>query len=162
MRDIEIYNIDNVPLITEVIRFGGDGFYYVYASPDLAFGFANNRTLLIVDINNPEVIEKIGQIDDEEISCIAVDGNYWYTGGSNGIKVFNSTKSSEPVLVNHYIETETSYITNLAIANNYLYGSDYHLGFRIFEIANLGAFSLNCCSVKSIKYSCPLKVYPNQ
>jgi hypothetical protein len=134
--DFEIYDITNVPLITELIRFEGDGYSYAYANNDLSFGFANNGSLLILDIKNPEKIEKIGQIDDEEISCITIDENFWYTGGSNGVKVFNSTKLSEPVLVNHFAEIEASMITNLAILDGFLYVSDYHLGFRIFNISD--------------------------
>ncbi len=131
--DFEVYNISNVPLITELNRFIGDGFYYVYAKNELSFAFANNGTLLIVDINN---LEKIGQINDYESSCIAVDENFWYIGGSNGIKVFNSTKKSEPMLMSHLPEIETSYITNLAIFDGFLYASDFHQGFRLFEISD--------------------------
>jgi hypothetical protein len=134
--DFEIYNISNAPLITELIRFEGNGFSYTHASNDLSFGFANNGSLLVLDINNPENIEKIVQIDDEEISSIAIDGNFWYTGGSNGIKTFNSSILSEPVLVNHYTETEESFITNLEILDGFLYASDYYMGFRIFNISD--------------------------
>lgn len=135
-KDFEIYNISNVPLITKLISFEGDGFSYAYSTNDLAFAFATNGSLLILKVSNPERIEKIGKLDEEEISCIAVDGNFWYTGGSNGIKVFNSTKLSEPVLVSHFPGTETSFITNLAILDGFLYASDFHQGFRILEILN--------------------------
>ena len=133
--DFEIYDISNVPLITEVIRFEGDGFSYVYANNELCFAFANNGSLIVLDISNPEGIAIIGQIDDEEISCVAIDGNYWYTGGSNGIKGFNSTVQTEPVLMNHYSETELSFITNMVILDGFIFASDYYIGFRIFEIS---------------------------
>jgi hypothetical protein len=134
--DFEIYNISNVPFITELIRFQGNGFSYTHTYEDSSFGFANNGSLLVLDINNPENIIKIGHIDDEEISSIAVDGNFWYTGGSNGIKVFNSTIRSDPVLMNHIAETEESFITNLVVLDGFLYASDFHLGFRIFNISD--------------------------
>ncbi|MHA1946088.1 MAG: LVIVD repeat-containing protein [Candidatus Hodarchaeales archaeon] len=134
--DFEIYNISNVPLIAELIRFEGNGFSYAYSSKDLSFGFANNGSLLVLDINDPENIEKLVQIDDDEISSIAIEGNFWYTGGSNGIKVFNSSILSEPVLVNHFAETGDSFITNLVVLDGVLYASDYHLGFRIFNISD--------------------------
>ena len=134
--DFEIYNISNVPLIAELIRFEGNGFSYTHASTDLSFGFANNGSLLVLDINDPENIEKIVQIDDDEISSIAIDGNFWYTGGSNGIKVFNYSILSEPVLMNHFAETEDSFITNLVVLDGLLYASDYHQGFRIFNISD--------------------------
>ncbi|MFX1505734.1 MAG: LVIVD repeat-containing protein [Promethearchaeota archaeon] len=134
--DFEIYNITDVPLIAELVRFKGNGFSYVYAINDLGFGFANNGSLVTVNISNPENIGYIGMIDDEAISCITIDGNYWYTGGSTGIKVFNSTNLSEPTLVSHVTETEPTYITNMAILKGFLYASDFHLGFRIFDITD--------------------------
>ena len=91
---------------------------------------------MTVDISDPDEISKIGWIDDEEISCIATGGDYWYAGGSGGIKVFDSRILSNPVLINHFPETEPSHITNLAIQGGFLYASDYHLGFRIFNISN--------------------------
>ena len=123
-------------MIAELIRFEGNGFSYTHASTDLSFGFANNGSLLVLDINDPENIEKIVQIDDDEISSIAIDGNFWYTGGSNGIKTFNSSILSEPVLMNHFAETEDSFITNLVVLDGLLYASDYHQGFRIFNISD--------------------------
>lgn len=134
--DFEIYNITNVPLITELIRFEGNGFSRAYANRDFAFGFANNGNVLILSVTNPEQIEILGQIEEEEISCIAIDGNIWYTGGSSGIKVFNSTTPSDPVLVTHFPETENSIVTNLAILDGFLYASDFYQGFRIFEISD--------------------------
>ncbi|MFW9778154.1 MAG: LVIVD repeat-containing protein [Candidatus Heimdallarchaeota archaeon] len=135
INDFEIYDITNVPLISEVIRFKGNGFNRAFASDDLSIGFANNGSLLILDINNPENIKEARQINDEEISCVAIYRDCWYTGGSNGIKVFNSTQLSNPVLVKHFTETESSFITNLAVLNGFLYASDFELGFRIFEIS---------------------------
>ena len=134
--DFEIYNITNVPLITEVTRFEGNGFSYTYSTSEIAFCFANNGSLLTVDISDPDEISKIGWIDDEEISCITTGGDYWYAGGSGGIKVFDSRIFTNPVLMNHFPETESSHITNLAIQGGFLYASDYHLGFRIFNISN--------------------------
>jgi hypothetical protein len=134
--DFEIYNLTNTPSITEVTRFEGEGFSYVYAKDDLSFGFANNGSLLILDISDPEKIEIRSQIDDEELRCITIDGNLWYAGGSNGIKVFNSSNITNPVLVSHFTETEESSITNLMILNSILYVSDYHLGFRVFNVSN--------------------------
>ncbi|MFW9902797.1 MAG: LVIVD repeat-containing protein [Candidatus Thorarchaeota archaeon] len=134
--DFEIYNISDTPLITELITFKGEGYHYVYATDDLGFGFANNGSLVTVDISNPENIELIGKIDDEEILCIAIDGNFWYTGGPTGIKVFNSTNLSKPVLVSHVTETETTSISNMVILDDFLYASDFHLGFRIFDISD--------------------------
>ena len=132
--DFEIYDISSVPTITEVKRFEGTGFYYAYASEELAFAFANNGSLVILDIIDQEHIEKISTIDDKEISCIAIEGNYWYAGGSNGIKIFNSTNLSEPTFISHINNTEQSHITNLAIQEGFLYASDYYQGFRIFKI----------------------------
>ncbi|MFW9856637.1 MAG: LVIVD repeat-containing protein [Candidatus Thorarchaeota archaeon] len=136
INDFEIYDITNVPLLSELIRFKGNGFNHAYAYNDLSIGFANNGSLLILNINNRENIEAVGQIDDEEISCIAIYRDCWYTGGSNGIKVFNSTQPSNPVLVKHFTETESSFITNLAVLDGFLYASDFELGFRIFEISD--------------------------
>ena len=134
--DFEIYNITDVPLIAELVRFKGNGFSYVYASYDLGFGFANNGSLVIANISNPENIGQIGMIDDEELSCITIDGNYWYTGGSTGIKVFDSTNTSEPTLVSHVSETEPTHITNMLTLEGFLYASDFHSGFRIFDITD--------------------------
>ena len=50
--------------------------------------------------------------------------------------MFNSSILSEPVLVNHFAETEDSLITNLVVLDGILYASDYHLGFRIFNISD--------------------------
>jgi hypothetical protein len=50
--------------------------------------------------------------------------------------VFNVTKLSDPVVVSHFTETEASFITNLAVFEGFLYASDFHQGFRIFEISD--------------------------
>ena len=136
VNDFEIYNLSTAPIITEMARFAGEGFYYTYTKDDLSFAFANNGSLLILDISNPEYIEMISQIDDEELTCVAIDGNLWYIGGSNGIKVFNGSQPSNPVLLHHFTETEESSFTNLMISDTILYTSDFNLGFRIFNVSN--------------------------
>jgi len=135
VNDFEIYNLSTSPVITEVARFGGEGFSYTYAKDDLVFAFANNGSLLILDISNPEQIEIMSQIDDDELTCIAIDGNIWYTGGPNGIKVFNSSIQTDPILISHFTETEESFFTNLMVLDNKLYASDFNLGFRIFNVS---------------------------
>ncbi|MFX1588635.1 MAG: LVIVD repeat-containing protein [Promethearchaeota archaeon] len=132
--DFEIYNISDAPTIKEVTRFDGNGFYYTYADDNHAFAFANNGTLLIVDISNSDSIQKTGQIDNDKLSCITTKGDIWYIGGSDGIMMYNTSNPSEPELLSQYIETETSSMTNLAIIDDIVYASDYHLGFRIFEV----------------------------
>jgi hypothetical protein len=134
--DFEIYNITNTPIIAEIITFKGGGFSYVFATDELGFGFANNGSLVIANTSNPESIEFLGTINDEELFSIAIDGNYWYTGGPTGIKVFDSTNLSEPLLVSHVTKTEDTYVTNLEILDGFLYASDFYLGFRIFEISD--------------------------
>ncbi|NHJ01765.1 MAG: hypothetical protein EAX86_06450 [Candidatus Heimdallarchaeota archaeon] len=39
------------------------------------------------------------------------------------------------------METDASYITNLAILDEFLYASDFYLGFRIFKISDLNILS---------------------
>ena len=105
------------------------------------YGYVTNMAddpsgLQILDISNPKIIHIIGQIGEEGIFSIAIEGDYWYTGGPSGIKVFNSTRLSEPVLMNHITEIEDTFVTNMEVIDGFLYASDYYLGFRIFEISN--------------------------
>ncbi|MCY3412612.1 MAG: hypothetical protein INQ03_13320 [Candidatus Heimdallarchaeota archaeon] len=134
--DLEIYDLGNMPSIDEISRIQGKGFSYVTASEDLVFAFANNGTMIVISIDDESNFGLIMDIvTDELLSCMATSNNVWYIGGSKAFYVYDANNLNEVTLENSYSDTE-SFFTNMLIQDDFLYVSDFGIGFRIYELSD--------------------------
>ncbi len=109
--------------------------YDVHVVGDLAYS-TNNDGLMIIDVSNPRVPVKIGEVLIGGSLGFVVENDIAYIASvSNGFVIVNISNPSDPEVLSQ--DSSEAGMTRITISGSFAYGSYFSGGLKIFNISNL-------------------------